>query len=63
MSQWISCKEKNPEKDELVLVFRPDAAQYYDPLVRTAKFTGEHYACYVQPSHWMRIPEYPEIQK
>lgn len=63
MSNWIDCKDSQPDKDELVLVFCPDAEKYQDPLVRTAKFTGEHYACYVQPSHWMRIPEWPEKQK
>lgn len=63
MSNWIDCKDSKPDKDELVLVFRPDAAKYQDPLVRTAKFTGEHYACYVQPSHWMRIPKCPEPTK
>ena len=60
---WIDCRLERPEKDELVLVFRPDAAACYDPLVKTAKFTGEHYACYVQPTHWMRIPDYPETDE
>ncbi|MNJ62321.1 hypothetical protein D3C77_581600 [compost metagenome] len=58
--KWISVDDEKPEPGERVLVYRPDASDWGDPEIRIAEYTGSHYGCYVQPSHWMRIPLKPE---
>lgn len=52
---WIDCKNQLPKAGQVCLVYRPDAAKTQDPVYRTAVFNGEHFACYVQPSHWMPL--------
>ncbi len=56
---WVDCEVQKPLKGQVVLVYRPDAPQTQDPIYRTAVFNGKHFACYVQPSHWMPL-EKPE---
>lgn len=52
---WIDCKDRLPKAGQVCLVYRPDAPKTQDPMYRTAVFTGEHFACYVQPSHWLPL--------
>lgn len=52
---WIDCKEMLPKAGQLCLLYRPDAENTQDSLYRVAVFTGEHFACYVQPSHWAAL--------
>lgn len=53
--QWVDCKERLPKAGQVCLLYRPDAPKTQDPVYRTAMFNGEHFACYVQPSHWMPL--------
>jgi len=61
LGEWVSVCEHLPEAGDLVLVYRPDAPDVGDPVVRTAFFgkhgrSGKHgFNCYVQPSHWRPV--------
>lgn len=66
MSEWIKCSERMPKNDQEVLVYRPDAPETDDPLMRTAFYSGKGkygfrhgFSCLCQPSHWMPLPEPP----
>lgn len=67
MSEWISVGDALPRRGQEVLVYRPNAPESGDPVIRTA-FYGrrganghdlEGFTCYVQPTHWMPLPEVP----
>lgn len=53
--KWIDCKDQMPAKGQICLIYRPEAEKTQDNLYRVAVFTGEHFACYVQPSHWAAV--------
>jgi hypothetical protein len=52
---WIACKWRMPEPGQLCLLYRPDAPQTQDSIYRIAIYTGKHFACYVQPTHWQPL--------
>lgn len=54
-SPWINCKDQLPETGQICLLYRPDAPKTQDSIFKVAAYTGEHFACYVQPSHWQPI--------
>lgn len=62
---WIDVNDQLPEPGQMVLVYRPNAGETQDPIVRTAFYglhgrSGVHgFNCYVQPSHWAYIPTPP----
>ncbi len=64
MSEWISVKDRLPEEGSTVLVYRPNAPESGDSVVRTTIYQGGNhwqrdFACFVQPTHWMELPAPP----
>jgi hypothetical protein len=55
MIKWIDCKAQTPIEGQLCLVYRPEAPKTQDPLFKVVVFTGQHFAGYVQPTHWCPI--------
>lgn len=60
---WIKCSERNPTVGQEVLVYRPDAPDSNDPLIKMAVYTRKShhgFNCYCTPTHWMPLPAAPQ---
>ena len=57
MPEWISIKEKTPEKYEMVLVYCPLEVTK----IRPCQFSNWEGAEQLGITHWMRLPEPPNI--
>lgn len=67
MSLWISVNDRLPKKGQMVLVYRPEAAETDDPLIRTAIYGGQKkygfshgFSCLCTPTPWQPLPPPPE---
>ena len=62
---WVACVERMPSAGEQVLVYRPDAPESNDPLIKMATYVGgsahgHGFDCYCKPTHWMPLPAEPQ---
>ena len=66
--EWISVKDRLPEKEKEVLVYWTNTSQckrHYEIIY----YTGDHWFClddkvrpWIKVTHWMPLPEPPEVE-
>jgi hypothetical protein len=74
MSEWISVKDRLPESGERVIVFVPDYKEVCCDYVYARKYAdikgndffrpfNSGYSCIRTATHWMPLPEPPEVDE
>jgi len=68
MSEWIDVNEKLPERGEPVLVYGSRGGIYTAVYGNRGGFSNQWWKLnsnshYCNPTHWMPLPEPPEVNK
>ena len=63
MAEWISVKDRMPEKGSSVLIYSKEGKRAEGTYMGGGRWMQYRWSCYVTVTHWMPLPEPPEVKR